>query len=922
MRCLLQAPLLLTLIIIWEMTMWSKISITYLKLSRSLFATALLVILCNAVLFAGTTGKVAGRVIDKETKEALIGVSVIVLGTNFGAATDLEGDYYINNLPPGRYSIVVSSVGFNKVTVENVIVKIDLTTRVDVELTTTAVNIGEIVVQAKQPLITKDLTASSSIVSSEEIKLMPVENIHQVINLQAGVVNGHFRGGRSNEVSYLIDGVTVTDVFNGGLSVEVENNSIRQMEVISGTFNAEYGQAMSGIVNIVTKDGGSRFEGSVSAYLGNYFTTHTEIFQNVNKVNLSGPRDFQFNFGGPTKVLDNLTFFLTGRYFKDDGYQYGRRIYLTTDNRPIFPIPGNQDVWIDSPHGDSAWVPMDPYEKKSFNGKLSYGFSNFKLSYSIFWDDNWNRYYNHSFKWTPDGINNHYRTNTINSFQINYFPSQSTFASIKLSSNLHKYWGYLYQDEYDSRYVEPNQGTPYSGYTFRQGGNQTDRYNRFTRTNIGQISFESQITKEHKVKIGAELRMHELFNSWKDIRNLTEGQLDSLGNAIFTLGYSDPNTKFNQIYTRKPFEFSAYIQDKMEYDIMIINAGVRFDYFNSNTTLPADIRNPLDNPNFPGANLKRDAEIEYQVSPRLGVSFPISDQGAIHFSYGHFFQIPTFENLYSNYNYIIDQTTSLSSTVGNPELKAQKTVKYELGLQQVIFPNVSVDVSIYYSDIRNLLGMEILRTYEGFVFGRFINRDYGNVKGLILSLDKRFADFFSAKIDYTYQVASGNASDPMQNYYNNQANPPVEANKKVVPLSWDQTHTFNISATIGDPNDWTAGIILSYGSGAPYTEEARYTRGLRFENLGRKPSTLNVDLKANKIFKVLGFDVNTFLLVYNLFDIKNEYGVNASTGRAGIDLNTQFAGPIIGTNTIDEYLKNPGDYSAPRRISIGFNVNF
>ncbi len=873
-------------------------------------------------IFAGTTGKIAGRVIDAETREALVGVSVLVAGTNYGAATDIEGDFYISNLAPGKYTLVFSSVGYNKVTVENIMVRIDLTTRVDAELTSTSVNLNEIVVQAQQPLITKDLTSSSAIVTSDEIKLMPVENLHQVINLQAGVVNGHFRGGRRNEVSYLVDGVTVTDVFNGGLSVEVENSSIRQMEVISGTFNAEYGQAMSGIVNIVTRDGTSRYEGSVSAYLGNYFTTHTDIFQNVNKVNLSGPRDVQLTLSGPTKILNNLNFFVTGRYYKDDGYMYGRRIYNTNDDRPVFPIPGNQEIWIDNPTGDSAWVPMNPYEKTSINGKLTYTLPGWKFTYNIFWDDNWSKGYSHDYRWTPDGVNNNYRTNTINNVQITYAPSQSTFASLKYSSNIHKYWGYLYEDEYDSRYVEPNQGSPYTGYTYRHGGNQTDRYNRFTVSNIFQFNIESQVSKEHKLKFGAEVRLHELYNSWKTIRNLTEGQLDSTGNAIFTLGYSDLHTKFNIAYTRKPYEISAFIQDKMEYDIMVINAGVRFDYFNSNTNLPVDLRNPLNNPNFPSPNEKRDAVSEYQISPRLGVSFPISDKGAIHFSYGHFFQIPSFENLYSNYSYIIDQTTALSSTVGNPELKAQKTVKYELGLQQVIFPNVSVDLSVYYSDIRNLLGMEILRTYEGFLFGRYINRDYGNVKGLIVTLDRRFADYFAAKVDYTYQVASGNASDPMQNYYNNQADPPVEANKKVVPLSWDQTHTVNLSLTIGDPFDWTAGLVMSYGSGAPYTEEPRYTKGLRFENLGRKPSTVNVDLKANKIFKLLGLDFNVYMLVYNLFDIKNEYGVSASTGRAGVDLNTQFAAPVVGNNTIEEYLKNPADYSAPRRINIGFNVNF
>ena len=896
------------------------------KLSRFFraisFSIVVLMMTTWSVSFAGTTGKLAGKILDSETKDAVIGATVMLKGTGFGASADIDGYFYINNITPGTYTVIVSAVGYHKLTIENVIVRIDLTTRLDEKLTPTTVSMSEVVIQAKQPMITKDLTSSSAIVSSEQLKLMPVENLSQVINLQAGVVNGHFRGGRSDEVSYLVDGVSVTDVYNGDFSVGVENSSVREMEVISGTFNAEYGQAMSGIVNIVTKDGGSKYEGNVSAYLANYYTTHTDIFQHMNKFNPLGSMDVQATLGGPTKILDNLTFFLTGRYYKDEGYEYGRRIYNTYDNRPVFPNSQNQNYWIDTATGDSAWVPMNPYTKKSFMGKLTYGLSNWKFSYSFSWDDNWNKYYSHAYKWTPDAIKNHYRTTTMNNLQISYLPSQSTFVSLKLSSNLYKYWGYLYTNEYDPRYVDPNQGTPYSGYTFNQGGNETDRYNRYTYTNIAQMSIESQVSKEHKVKVGAELRLHELFSSWKTIRNLTDGQIDSTGAPIFTLGYSDPNTKYNQAYTRKPYEFSAYIQDKMEYDIMIINAGIRFDYFNPNTTLPADLRNPLANPNFPNANVWRQAVSEYQISPRFGVSFPISDKGAIHFSYGHFFQIPTFENLYSNYKYLIDQTTALSSIVGNPELKAQKTVKYELGLQQVLFPNVSIDVSLYYSDIRNLLGMDILKTYEGFLYGRFINRDYGNVKGLVLTLDKRFADYFSAKVDYTYQIAQGNASDPMQNFYNNQADPPIEANKKIVPLDWDQTHTLNISLTVGDPTDWTAGLIMSYGSGAPYTVEARYTNGLRFENQGRKPSTLNVDLKANKVFKVLGVDVNTFLLVYNLFDIKNEYGVSASTGRAGVDLNTQFAGTIIGRNTIDEYLKNPGDYSSPRRISLGFNVSF
>lgn len=891
---------------------------------RILILAILLISFSNSLIFAGTTGKIVGKVIDPETGEPVIGANILVEGTYFGAAADIEGDFMIPNIPPGKYKLVVSSVGYHKVTIENVLVRIDLTTNVGtINLTSEAVSMDVVVVRAEQPLITKDLTSTSAIVTADEIKALPVDDFQQVVNLQAGVIDGHFRGGRKNEVAYLIDGVAVNDVFDGGLSVEVENNSIGQLEVISGTFNAEYGQAMSGVVNIITKDGGLNYEGSISSYVGNYFTTATDIFQNVNKFNLSGPRDFKFNLSGPTKVLSNLSFFVTGRYYTDDGYMYGKRLFLPSDNAPIFPDPNNPDYFVLSPSGDGKYVPMNPEEKKSFNGKLTYSLPEWKFSYSIFWDDNWNKYYNHSLKYVPDGIKNHYRRNTVHSLQISWYPSQVTLSTLKFSHNFHDYWGYLYEDPFDPRYVDESQGAAVSQYTFRTGGNETDRYSRYTKTLLGQWTIESQISKKHKLKAGIEGRMHEIFNSWKTLRNFTDGQVDEFGNLIYKLGYSDPGTKFNQIYKTKPYEFSAYVQDKMEYDIMIINVGVRFDYFNSNTTIPVDLRNPLNNPNFPGANQTRPTKGEYQISPRFGVSFPMSDQGAIHFSYGHFFQIPTFSNLYENNRYIIDQTSSPSSFVGNPELKAQKTVKYELGLQQVLFPNISLDASIYYSDIRNLLGSEIRETYEGFLYGRYVNRDYGSVKGLIISLDKRFANYFSAKVDYTYQIAEGNASDPRTAYFNSRSDPPVEISKKVVPLNWDQTSTLNIALNIGNPSDWTVGVIFGYGSGMPYTEDARYSQGLRFENNGRKPTYYNVDLRANKQIELFGLNFNAFLIVYNLLDIQNEFGVSSTTGRAGIDLNAEaYTGTIFGVNTIKEYLLNPGDYSRPRQINLGLSVGF
>ena len=196
------------------------------------------------------------------------------------------------------------------------------------------------------------------------------------------------------------------------------------------------------------------------------------------------------------------------------------------------------------------------------------------------------------------------------------------------------------------------------------------------------------------------------------------------------------------------------------------------------------------------------------------------------------------------------------------------------------------------------------------------------MKGVIITLDKRFADYFGAKLDYTYQIAEGNASDPYAVYNDNQTSPPVESEKKVVALDWDQRSTLNMTATVGLPGDWTVGLIFQYGTGFPYTEDVRISNGVRFENGGIKPTTLNLDLRADKVFNIFGFDFRTFMWIYNLLDTRNENGVYSTTGRANVDLNVKYAGEINGLNTIDEYIRVPTFYSAPRQIRLGFSVGF
>ncbi|MDP6170134.1 MAG: carboxypeptidase-like regulatory domain-containing protein, partial [Candidatus Marinimicrobia bacterium] len=241
-------------------------------------------------IFSGTTGKISGRVTSKETGEPLIGANVMVDGTPLGAATDTEGNYYILQVPPGSYDVKFTMIGHRTLIMNDVRIRVDLTTTLDGQLDESTVGLDEVVVQAERPMIQTDVTYSQANISSEEVEMLPVEEFEDVLSLQAGVVTTggeiHVRGGRGGEISYMVDGITVTDPYNSGIAVEIENNSIQELQFISGTFNAEYGQAMSGIVNIVTKDGDyEKYSGSWSTSIGDYYIAKDPVFPKVDKSN-------------------------------------------------------------------------------------------------------------------------------------------------------------------------------------------------------------------------------------------------------------------------------------------------------------------------------------------------------------------------------------------------------------------------------------------------------------------------------------------------------------------------------------------------------------------------------------------------------------------------------------------------------------
>ena len=887
-------------------------------------------LLNSPISWAGTTGKIAGRVIDASTNEPLPGVNVIVDGTTLGAATDLDGHFIILVIPPGEYSVVARMIGYQPLRYDQVQVSIDKTRRLDFQLTETVLEAGEeVIIVAERPLVQMDLTSSESVINSETISMLPVENFNDIVELQAGVVEGHFRGGRKGEVMYMIDGIPVNDVFSGEAAFQVENNSISELQVISGTFNAEYGQAMSGIVNIVTKEGGKEYHGGASVYFGDYVSSNKDIFWNIDKFNPT--YNFQFSLNGPIIPAwgDKLSFFATARYYDTEGYMYGKKVFLPTDDSNFEAGASKPEYWMIESHGkqypfseelarqlieEAEAVPMNPDNRNSVQGKFTFKpWTADKFDYEVFFEKNKKREYNHEFRLNPQGIYRRFDDGLKHSFSWTHVFSSRTFATLKLSNFEHKFKQYVYENRFDSRYEVPEQLLKETGVNaFHTGGLQKWQLHRSTRTSLAKFDLTSQITNAHQIKLGAEIKAHELwFHEYKVVPE----QPDRMS----------PITSFNNNkYTRNPYEYAAYIQDKIELNYMIVNAGIRFDYFDSKGQVPINFKEPQTSPT-------EDSQIATQISPRFGLAYPITDQGKIHVSYGHFFQIPKLENIYTNPEFDIFELQSMTdppphstlNIVGNANLEPERTVAYEFGLQQQITEDFAVDVTAFYKDIRNLLGTEVLFDIASNRYFRYVNIDYGNVRGITLALEKRQSGGIGASLDYTYQIAKGPHSDPKDAYNDLKAD--REPIKALIPLDWDRRHQLNATVMFAPRPHFAISVIGRLGTGLPYTvEEIGGKLSAGTKNSGRRPTIYNIDLYTYKDFKLASLNLSVFLRIYNLLDRLNERDVYRDTGRATYTYSKRLPAGlrVQGINTYDEYVRRPDYYSSPREIQVGFKIEF
>jgi outer membrane receptor protein involved in Fe transport len=954
-------------------------------MKRLFTVISIILLLLPAGISAQTgVGKLSGRVTDAETKEPLIGANVLLLNTQAGGATNVDGDYYILNITPGTYSVKVSYVGYAPKTIQDVRIVAGITYELNVSLTTDF-TLPEVVVEDKK-FFEEKATSTVKVVDGDQISRMPIRGIAQIASVQSGVVmqegSGgaggnatiNIRGGRGSEVLYIVDGIPQNNLYTRTSVAQVSNSAIEQISIMPGGFEAKYGQAQSGVINVTTKSGNPDYS----------------VFAEV--VTSSFTDDFGYNLysgtlGGPViPGIQNHTFFLSGErgwfadsdpiakpieyYYLENG-EYVKKTFKTRLNNP-------EAVW-------------------RFSGRTNHRMGSFSANLGVIYNDNTSRVYDSRMaKNSSMFFDEVYYRNLSFSGRVSQTVSRSSFWNLTLGYRMYNLRRYnpFFEDDLEaygdsSLWAEKfgvtllgdglRTSSTDAGGVMRPYGYATSLYQKRENNALTiDFDFTSQISN-HLFEFGAGVsssivRGYGLYafqvasaTGTSELARYAALQpfvygYDLTGQNKVGTDYSDPEAGAggsmqradNLQQARNPLIAYGYIQDRYELEDLVVNIGLRMDYFDLDAyefvdpALPfagGDVSYAFDNGDFK----LRDAEIK--LSPRIGIGYPVTASTVFHAQFGKFIQLPELNDLYSGPYDFQDWISSEPQQSANGALDCEETIQYEVGFRQMLGSTAALNITLFYKNIRGLVNYEArqYRETEGGEIKTAIlttNSDFGTSKGLAFSFDIARMDFFSMSAQYTYSIAEGTGSSTNSSQtavFRNDDNLPP---KVIAPLDFDQTHTAVVNLDFYVPEGkfgflemLNANFLISYNSGRPYTPLDVYNiigdNGILAETDGyinsrTTPSQFRIDLKLEKRFDMGAFSVSPYLWIENLLDADNIINVWQSTG----DPNTTnwlktAEGKAAALNNGQGYIydyqsleRTPGNYGIPRLIKLGLKVNF
>ncbi len=1026
-------------------------------------------------------GKIAGRVLDRETKEPLPGVNIVVthsiasdgsespLGRPLGNSTDVDGYYFILNVPPGTYVLAARLIGFTPTTQTMVKVDLDRTITVDFKLSSTSIQVDQVIVTAKREAIKQDVSATQEVIVSTRMEEMPVIRMDEFIGKVKGVelVSGaegngfSVRGGAIRETDVRMDGISLQDPRSENSYLALNSTAIEEIQVITGGFEAKYGGIRSGLLNVVTKEGQhDRYKVSLKAdiapsgqnrffgtnpwsdeswvykvYAGQYamngIQTHEDSMavpsdfwswlgwkkasssitgfsrlDTLQKLDLWKHQHPQYSFNNKPNVYlegtltgpfpgsgipllgefaDRTTFLLGGKYENSQlAFPLGpRNNYLdwNTQLKLTTQISDNMRISLNGLYAKIQSVSSG--QTVSYGGALvdassSYGFLNNTPSsvqrqaallagttglQQMF---NKSRLQNYDQQYFVGGAKlTHTFSNTgfyTLDFQTGYTSQQ--LAPFVLDTSRADAWiTYYLPNGFPVRALRtPENGSPNGstnlgsdavGAFWMYGGVQ-----RADSSHSTVLQFKGDLTEQlgrhHQIEAGFSSRLQNLF--------------------VYTGTWYQSQIAYTpdlwQYYRATPLELGAYVQDKLEFEGMILNAGLRLDFFNPMKEgfvagFPSDanykdfydkvylnapgtwgsyerwlyFRDLLENP--PGWPRTPNKTQTY-LSPRMGVSFPITESSKMYFNYGHFYQRPPTSFLYN-------QSVNVGVVdVPTPDLDMARTVSYEFGYEQIFFSELLLNLTAYYKDNRNEpLSRKFINYYGDNDVVRYYNDAYDDIRGVEVRVERPVGQFVSFNAMYDYSLYSGGQSG-LFNVYENRLTAKTEGETRPADLySSDPRPRANINLNLHTPKDFGpdwggvqwfnrifVNIFFEWRSGGKYLWNPE-VKDIKDRIYIQAVNIWNIDLRASKSFDLSFGSVELVATVKNLTNNKwltvanmtsaqlNDYKTSLTPpNKGGDDKWGQFdGGPDGGGHIVTGWYEAP-IFLNPRMILFGARLNF
>jgi hypothetical protein len=908
----------------------------------------LVLLLPFTLLFSGTTGKMAGVITDSETGEPLVGVNIVLEGTLFGAATDVDGYYVILQVPPGSYRVNASFIGYVDYTLTDVRVNIDLTTRLDFKLKPTVITGDAVTVVAQRPVVQPDVSASIADIQAEQIQALPVQSVEDVITLQAGVQGLNVRGGGSDQTAFVVDGFTLRDERDNTPFTGVALSAIADMQIQTGGFSAEYGNIRSGLINVVTREGDAqKYSGTITAqyspaadkHFGPSFNDpnsywlrpyldpavawtgtdngawdeNTQIqypsfvgwnaisqqtlqdddpsndltpeaaqrlftWQHRRELDITKP-DYNIDggFGGPvpfiSKPLGKLRFFISGRTVREkfivplarDQYEEDNFLLKLTSNvspsmkLTLFGIYNNQKSVAS---GDVGLPGFFRSSNSIANALTDIGFIDSRIFYDGYFAPTQIERMNIGAEFSQSLSNTTFYNARLEHVRTKYNTFPKTWRN---NDPIYEIVEGFFVDEAPVN-TDSNLVFGIDGLLMGVRANARD----FTklRTTTFKFDITSQLDRINLVKAGLEF-----------VHNNFQMEFGAINGAL-------PSERPWTSWERNPIRFALYLQDKIEFQGLIANLGLRMDYVDPRGTWwdldpfdqaffssDYDPDNPANDTLFVQTNVKK----QTFLSPRLGVAHPITSVSKIYFNYGHFRQISITDRLFVVRRITLDAMRDF----GDPDLPFQRTIAYELGYEHSLFQNYLLRLAGYYKDVSDQADQTLYQSANGKVrYDQSTSKSYEDIRGFEITLEKRAGKWLTGFINYTYQVNTfGNFGvgrifeNPAEQREYLRDNPPDQERPIARPYA-------RANIIINTPSDfgfqvgnshplgmWNFSFLANWQSGRHFT----WTNTIDVPGVTNNfqwSSFYNVDLRISRPFNIKNATLLLFADISNLFNFK------------------------------------------------------